>query len=172
MSVIINWLRSLAAYVALVLYIAIVGPPALAVAVLTGRAGHVFALGRFGATAVRRLLGIRLDVSGLEHVVGGPADPLLHQPSQQRGRCRVRSAVPRCPRLRGLYKAEMGKLPVLGRAMRLVGFVPVDRANRSSAIASVDAAAARLAAGDSFLIAPRARGPATAGCSRSRRADS
>ena len=61
---------------------------------------------------------------------------------------------PRCPRLRGLYKAEMGKLPVLGRAMRLVGFVPVDRANRASAIASVDAAAARLAAGDSFLIAP------------------
>jgi 1-acyl-sn-glycerol-3-phosphate acyltransferase len=37
----------------------------------------------------------------------------------------------------------------------------VDRANRASAIASVDAAAARLAAGDSFIIAPegtRARG--------------
>ena len=45
---------------------------------------------------------------------------------------------PRCPRLRGLYKAEVGKLPVLGRAMRLVGFVPVDRANRARAIASVD----------------------------------
>jgi 1-acyl-sn-glycerol-3-phosphate acyltransferase len=154
MSVIINWLRSLAAYVALVLYIAIVGPPALAVAVLTGRAGHVFALGRFGATAVRRLLGIRLDVSGLEHVVGDRPTLYCINHRSNVDVVAFEALFPRCPRLRGLYKAEMGKLPVLGRAMRLVGFVPVDRANRASAIASVDAAAARLAAGDSFLIAP------------------
>jgi 1-acyl-sn-glycerol-3-phosphate acyltransferase len=38
--------------------------------------------------------------------------------------------------------------------MRLVGFVPVERANRASAIASVDAAVRRLEAGDSFVIAP------------------
>jgi len=154
MSVIINWLRSLAAYVALVLYIAIVGPPALAVAVLTGRAGHVFALGRFGATAVRRLLGIRLDVSGLEHVVGDRPTLYCINHRSNVDVVAFEALFPRCPRLRGLYKAEMGKLPVLGRAMRVVGFVPVDRANRASAIASVDAAAARLAAGDSFLIAP------------------
>jgi len=154
MSLVINWLRSLAAFVLLGLYIAIVGPPALAVALLTGRVGHVFALGRAGAKAVRMLLGIRLDVSGLEHVVGDrPALYLINHRSNV-DVVAFEALFPRCPRLRGLYKAEIGKIPVLGTAMRLVGFVPVDRANRSSAIASVDAAAARLMAGDSFVIAP------------------
>jgi len=138
-----------------------VGPPALAVAFLTGRSGHVFALGRFGATAVRVLLGLRLEVWGLERVVG--ARPALYCINHRSNVDVVafEALFPRCPRLRGLYKAEVGKVPVLGRAMQLVGFVPVDRANRASAIASVDAAAARLAAGDSFIIAPegtRARG--------------
>jgi 1-acyl-sn-glycerol-3-phosphate acyltransferase len=153
--------RSLTAYVLLSLYIGIVGPPALAVAFLTGRAGHVFALGRFGAKAVRMFLGLRLVVSGLQHVVG--ERPTLYCINHRSNVDVVafEALFPRCPRLRGLYKAELGRIPVLGRAMRLVGFVPVDRANRASAIASVDAAAAQLAAGDSFMIAPegtRARG--------------
>ena len=161
MPPIVHQLRSLAALVLLALYIAIVGPPALAVAFLTGRSGHVFALGRFGATAVRVLLGLRLEVWGLERVVG--ARPALYCINHRSNVDVVafEALFPRCPRLRGLYKAEVGKVPVLGRAMQLVGFVPVDRANRASAIASVDAAAARLAAGDSFIIAPegtRARG--------------
>jgi 1-acyl-sn-glycerol-3-phosphate acyltransferase len=154
MSLVINWLRSLTAFVLLGLYIAIVGPPALAVALLTGRVGHVFALGRFGAKAVRMFLGIRLDVSGLEHVVGDRPTLYCINHRSNVDVVAFEALFPRCPRLRGLYKAEIGKIPVLGRAMRLVGFVPVDRANRSSAIASVDAAAARLKAGDSFVIAP------------------
>ncbi|MFO7692646.1 MAG: lysophospholipid acyltransferase family protein [Vicinamibacterales bacterium] len=154
MSLIINWLRSLVSYVLLGLYIGIVGPPALAVAFLSGRAGHVLALGRFGARAVRRLLGIRLEVSGLEHVAGDRPTLYCINHRSNVDVVAFEALYPRCPRLRGLYKAEMGKLPVLGRAMRLVGFVPVDRANRASAIASVDAAAERLRAGDSFIIAP------------------
>jgi len=154
MSRIIHWWRSLAAYILLALYIAIVGPPALAVAFLTGRAGHIFALGRFGASAVRRMLGIRLEVSGLEHVVADRPTLYCINHRSNVDVVAFEALFPRCPRLRGLYKAEVGRVPVLGRAMRLVGFVPVDRANRASAIASVDAAAERLMAGDSFLIAP------------------
>jgi 1-acyl-sn-glycerol-3-phosphate acyltransferase len=150
----IYWLRSLASYLLLGLYIAIVGPPALAAAFLTGQSGHVFALGRFGARAVRRLLGIRLVSEGLEHVdAARPAVYCINHRSNV-DVVAFEALFPRCPRLRGLYKAEMGRIPVLGRAMRVVGFVPVDRENRASAIASVDAAAARLVAGDSFLIAP------------------
>jgi len=162
MPPVVHSIRSLVAFVLLALYILVVGPPALAVAFLTGGSGHVFALGRFGATAVRRLLGIRLTVSGLEHVVAErPALYCINHRSNV-DVVAFEALFPKCPRLRGLYKAELGKLPVLGRAMRLVGFVAVDRANRASAIASVDAAASRMRAGDSFLIAPegtRARGP-------------
>jgi len=154
MSLTINWLRSLTVYILLVLYIGIVGPPALAAAILTGRAGHVFTLGRFGASAVRRLLGLRLEVSGLEHVAGDRPTLYCINHRSNVDVVAFEALFPRCPRLRGLYKAEMGRLPVLGRALRLVGFVPVERSNRASAIASVDAAAERLRAGDSFLIAP------------------
>ena len=56
--------------------------------------------------------------------------------------------------VRALGKQELFKLPVLATAMRLGGFVPVDRSNRESAIASVKNAAALAADGASFLIAP------------------
>jgi len=68
----------------------------------------------------------------------------------------------RCPRLRVMYKAEMGKLPILGVAMRMAGLVPVARGDRDKAIEAVDLAVTRLQAGDSFLLAPegtRGRGP-------------
>jgi 1-acyl-sn-glycerol-3-phosphate acyltransferase len=162
MPPIVHWLRSIAAFVLLALYILVVGPPALAAAFLSGRSGHVFTLGRFGATMVRRLLGIGLDVSGLEHVVAGRPTIYCINHRSNVDVVAYEALFPRCPRLRGLYKAEVGRVPVLGRAMRLVGFVPVNRANRASAIASVDAAAARMLDGDSFMIAPegtRARGP-------------
>jgi 1-acyl-sn-glycerol-3-phosphate acyltransferase len=61
---------------------------------------------------------------------------------------------PRCPGLRVLYKAEMGKLPVLGTAMRVAGFVPVHRADRDRAFEAVDLAVTRLGEGLSFLLAP------------------
>ena len=154
MLVVFNGLRSVVAYVVLCLYLAIVGPPALAVAFLTGRAQHVLVLGQFGARSVRQLLGIRLRTEGLEHVDGRrPAVYCInHRSNVDVVAFEVLFA--RCPRLRGLYKAEMGKLPILGRALRLVGFVPVDRGHRSRAFEAVDAAAARLAAGDSILLAP------------------
>ena len=150
----VHAVRSFACYVLLALYIALVGPPALGAAFLTGRVGHVFALGRLGASAVRRLLGIRLEVDGLEHVAGDRAAVYCINHRSNADVVAFEALFPSCPRLRGLYKAELGRVPILGRAMRLVGFVPVDRANRASAIAAVDQAAARLAAGDSFLIAP------------------
>ncbi len=154
MSAILYRLRSFTAYLFLAIYIAAVGPPALAAAFLTGRSGHVFALGRFGATVVRRMLGIRLEVCGLEHVVGDRPTLYCINHRSLADVVAFEALFPKCLRLRGLYKAELGKVPILGRAMRLVGFVPVDRGNRTSAIASVDAAAERLVAGDSFIIAP------------------
>lgn len=56
--------------------------------------------------------------------------------------------------VRVLLKKQVFKLPVLATAMRLGGFVPVDRSNRASAIESVRNAARLAAEGASFLIAP------------------
>lgn len=148
------WIRSLAAYLFLILYIGLVGPPALLLAAATGRPGLLFVLGHFAARTARRLLGIRFTVVGLERVDGTrPAVYCINH------RSNIDVVVfeilyTRCPRLRAVYKAELDRLPVLGRVLRIAGFVPVRRADRERAMEAVDTAAARLAAGDSFLLAP------------------
>ena len=58
------------------------------------------------------------------------------------------------PRMHILYKHEIDQIPVLARAFRLGGFIPIDRRNRESAARSINAGAASLRAGNSFLIFP------------------
>jgi 1-acyl-sn-glycerol-3-phosphate acyltransferase len=58
------------------------------------------------------------------------------------------------PRMHILYKHEIDQIPVLARAFRLGGFIPIDRRNKESAVRSISAGAASLKAGNSFLIFP------------------
>lgn len=53
-----------------------------------------------------------------------------------------------------LAKQELFRIPLLGRAMRQLGDVPVDRGKGRSALRSLDAAAARIAAGTSVVVFP------------------
>jgi 1-acyl-sn-glycerol-3-phosphate acyltransferase len=145
-------LRSLATYVALALYILLVAPPGLAAALAFRWKSLLYVLGHAGIRLGLLLSGIRYRVSGREHVP-------------------VRRAVVFCanhesnidppvlfetldPRLHILYKAELSKLPLLGPAMRVGGFVAVDRANRDQSFASIAQGAESLRAGNSFLIFP------------------
>ncbi|HUQ71673.1 MAG TPA: lysophospholipid acyltransferase family protein [Planctomycetaceae bacterium] len=58
------------------------------------------------------------------------------------------------PRLHILYKHEIDRIPVLARAFRMGGFIPIDRSRKESAMRSIEAGAASLRAGNSFLIFP------------------
>jgi 1-acyl-sn-glycerol-3-phosphate acyltransferase len=58
------------------------------------------------------------------------------------------------PRLHILYKAEIDAIPILARAFRYGGFIPVDRRNKEAAMRSIEAGAASIRAGNSFLIFP------------------
>ncbi len=58
------------------------------------------------------------------------------------------------PNVRMVAKKELFDLPVFGRAIREAGFVPVDRGNTESAIASLASAKNHLAAGTHLWIAP------------------
>ncbi len=53
-----------------------------------------------------------------------------------------------------LYKHEIDRIPILARAFRMGGFIPVDRRNKESAMRSIEAGAESLRAGNSFLIFP------------------
>ena len=154
MSTLLAWLRSVAAYGFLCVYVLVVGPPGLLVTRFTGRVAHLFRLGYHGARTARRLLGIRLRVVGADRVDGArPAVYVINHRSNVDAIV-FEALFPRCPRLRIIYKAEMGKLPILGPAMQIAGFVPVERRDRDRAVAAVDLAVDRIRAGDSFLLAP------------------
>jgi len=144
--------RSVLTYVAISLYVLVVAPPGLFLAVVFRWKGLLYILGHIGIRLGLLLSGIGYRVSGREHVPASGAvvfcanhqsnidPPVLFQALH--------------PRLRVLYKAELSKLPLLGRAMQVGGFVPVERRNREQSFASIARGAESLRAGHSFLIFP------------------
>ncbi len=144
--------RSAATFVAIALYVLITAPPGLLLAQLFKWPGVLYVLGHGGVGLALKLAGIRTVVRGREHLAPGRAvvfcanhqsnvdPPVLFQVLH--------------PRLHILYKAELSRLPLLGRVLILGEFVPVERANREAAMASVSRGADSLRAGHSFLIFP------------------
>jgi 1-acyl-sn-glycerol-3-phosphate acyltransferase len=55
---------------------------------------------------------------------------------------------------RWLAKKELFRVPVWGPAMRMAGYIPIDRSHGRQAIKSLDEAAQKIAAGTSVIIFP------------------
>lgn len=144
--------RSFATYVAVSLYVLIVAPPAMLLAIAFGWKEHLYVLGHLGVRLGLFLSGISYRIRGREHVPTNRAvvfcsnhqsnidPPLLFEVLH--------------PRVHILYKHELDQLPVLARAFRIGGFIPVDRRNKESAMRSIEAGAASIRSGNSFLIFP------------------
>src|SRR3982751_1022919 len=63
--------------------------------------------------------------------------------------------VPKIPkRTAVLVKKELFRIPLLGKAMRMASFVPVDRSNRDAAIASIQRATEVMKSGVNITIFP------------------
>jgi 1-acyl-sn-glycerol-3-phosphate acyltransferase len=150
--VLIATIRSVATYVAVSLYVLIVAPPAMLVAILFGAKNHLYVLGHGGVRLGLFLSGIRYRVAGRQHVpIGGAAVYCANHQSNVDPPV-LFDAVH--PRIHILYKAELDAIPILARAFRLGGFIPVDRRNKEAALRSIEAGAASLRSGNSFLIFP------------------
>ena len=120
---------------------------------LTGDIGPMYRAAMTTIALGLRAAGIRVEVSGLEHVPAGRPclflanhvsnlDPPVLLPVLP-GRCSV------------LLKKELMAIPILGTAMRLGKYVPVERgARREAARESVRAAAEALRSGLHILIFP------------------
>jgi 1-acyl-sn-glycerol-3-phosphate acyltransferase len=144
--------RSVLTYVAVSLYVLIVAPPGMLISALFGAKQHLYVLGHIGVRLGLALSGIRYRVAGREHVPRGRAAVYCSNHQSNVDPPLLFDAVH--PRLHILYKAELEALPVLARAFRYGGFIPVDRRNKEAALRSIDAGAASLRAGNSFLIFP------------------
>jgi 1-acyl-sn-glycerol-3-phosphate acyltransferase len=152
-------IRSLIAYVAIVAYILVAAPMALLLGVVFRWKGGMFILGHAGVGLALALTGIRYRVSGREHLPPETAvvfcanhesnvdPPVLFRALHSR--------------LHILYKAELRKVPIMRTLFDVGGYVPIERGNRETAMASIDTAAASLRSGHSFLIFPEGtRSPA------------
>ncbi len=122
------------------------------VTLVTQRIDFLYRIAMWTARAAARLGGVRVETAGLDrldlsrsyifmanHVSN--ADPPLLIP-----------ALPR--RTSVLVKKELFRVPLLGRAMRMARLVPIDRANKEAAIASVRNAAGVIEAGIDMTVFP------------------
>jgi 1-acyl-sn-glycerol-3-phosphate acyltransferase len=98
-----------------------------------------------------RAAGIRVEVTGLENVPAGVSCIFLSNHVSNLDPPVIFPALP--GRASVLLKKELMRIPLLGTAMRLAKFVPVERGSRRDAAqASVAAAAAALRSGLHILI--------------------
>lgn len=144
--------RSFLAYIAVSLYVLVAAPIGMLVAMTTGWVDFLYILGHAGAQLGFWLAGIRWKVDGKENV---PADRAVVVCANHQSNVDppvIFRAVH--PRLRVLYKHEIDQIPLLPRAFKMAGFIPIDRRNREAAMRSIEKGAAALRAGRSFLIFP------------------
>lgn len=144
-------IRTILAVIYFALGILLVMPWLILWSFLTGSADFMY---RVAMTVVRtgvRIMGVRVRVEGTDNIPPGVCifaanhvsniDPLAFVP-----------AIPR--RVGLLVKSELFRVPILAKAMRMSGFVPVQRENREAAAGSVEEALKYLKEGLSFAVYP------------------
>lgn len=147
--------RSVLTYLAVSLYVLVVGPPLLLVAILFKRVPLLYAAGLGGVKLGLWLSGIKVRLHGEGHLQHDRAAVYaVNHTSNVEPPILFLALSPLFPRLRVLYKAELRKLPILVRAWDLAGFVPLERGNREQSLPAIDRAAEALRQGNSFLIFP------------------
>jgi 1-acyl-sn-glycerol-3-phosphate acyltransferase len=144
--------RSVAAYVAVSLYVATAAPIGMALAIVFRWKNLLYVLGHWGVTVGTSLAGIRTRVAGRENVPAGQAVVFCSNHQSNIDPPILFNALHR--RLHVLFKKELTKLPLLGKAFQVGGFVPIDRASREQSMAAIDQAAESLRQGNSFLTFP------------------
>jgi 1-acyl-sn-glycerol-3-phosphate acyltransferase len=144
--------RSAATYLAVSLYVLIVGPPGMLLAIAFGWKRLLYWLGHGGVWLALALSGIRYRVIGKENL---PLDRAAVYCSNHESNVDPPVLFDAMhPIMHILYKHEIDRIPILARAFRMGGFIPVDRRNKEAAMRSIEAGARSIRSGNSFLIFP------------------
>jgi 1-acyl-sn-glycerol-3-phosphate acyltransferase len=144
--------RSIATYVAVALYTFVTGLVGMLLATLFGWTDLLYIFGHGGVRLATALSGIKYRVAGTGNLPRDRAAVYCCNHQSNVDPPILYTALH--PRMHILYKREIDRIPVLARAFRMGGFIPIDRGNKESAMQSIDAGARSLQAGNSFLIFP------------------
>ncbi len=144
--------RTVATYVAVSLFVLIAGPLGMLLAIVFQWKSLLYWLGHLGVRLALFTSGISFRVRGREQL---PLDRAAVYCSNHQSNVDPPVLFEALhPRMHILYKHEIDQIPILARAFRLGGFIPVDRRNRDSALRSIENGAASIRSGNSFLIFP------------------
>jgi 1-acyl-sn-glycerol-3-phosphate acyltransferase len=114
--------------------------------------GILYIFGHGGVRLGLALCGIKVRVAGREHI---PLDrAAVYCANHQSNVDPPILFTSLHPRMHIVYKAEIDAIPLLARAFRHGGFVPIERRNKEAAMRSLEVGAESLRAGNSFLIFP------------------
>jgi 1-acyl-sn-glycerol-3-phosphate acyltransferase len=150
--VLIAAVRSVIAYIAVSLYVLIVAPVGMLLAVAFRWKNLLYILGHGGVRLGLTLTGISFSLEGADHLLRGRAAVYCSNHESNVDPPVLFEALH--PRMHILYKQEIDGLPILGRAFHLGGFIPIDRRKKEAAMRSIEAGARSLRDGNSFLIFP------------------
>jgi 1-acyl-sn-glycerol-3-phosphate acyltransferase len=145
-------IRSVATYLAISLYVLVAAPVGMALALAFRWKNLLYILGHWGVRLALATSGISFKVKGREKVLAGRAAVYCANHQSNVDPPILFEALH--PRMHIVFKAELNAIPLLARAFRLGGFIPIDRRNKEAAMRSLEAGAASLRAGNSFLIFP------------------
>jgi 1-acyl-sn-glycerol-3-phosphate acyltransferase len=152
---VISAIRSVATYVAVTLYIALVGTPFVLLALVIRSPAILYQVGLVGVRLGELLSGIRVRVVDGHHIQRTRAAVYaVNHTSNVEPPILYGALSDLFPRLRIVYKAELRKLPILVQAFDLGGFVPLQRGRPEQSLPAIERAAAALRDGNSFLIFP------------------
>lgn len=133
-------------------YVVFAGVLGIPTTLITGDITFLWNLAMWGARAGVKLGGIKVIAVGREQL--DPKAAYIYM-SNHVSNIDPPAQVPELPqRIAVMAKAELFRIPILGRAMRLAQFVPVDRKNRDAAIDSVREAVRTVQGGMSMLVYP------------------
>jgi 1-acyl-sn-glycerol-3-phosphate acyltransferase len=144
-------LRAIFICIFLPLYALLAGPPLLLYTLISRNPNPLYWGGVKGVMFLVRAIGIKVRVAGRERIPTGACLFVANHTSSADAPAVV-GAIPR--RVAILLKESLFQWPIAGQAFTLAGFIPVNRGDRDSAIASVEKATASLRRGQSFLIYP------------------
>ncbi len=128
------------------------GPVAVVAARIKGSGTPAHSIAQRWARTVFFLLGIRVEVSGLENVSLDRPVIFACNHASQMDILALYLALP--VEFRFVVKEELFRIPVMGMAMTAAGYVPINRSGGKAAIRSLKEAARRIREGASVVIFP------------------
>ncbi len=142
--------RSLVVVVVTAFYIALVGPPVLLHEWLTGSAELVYRTGVAGVRLAMWLAGIRVRTEGMDRLEAGQTY-LYVMNHASNADVAIIGILP--ARVAAMAKHTLFGIPLLGRALRVTGFIPIVRGT-AQASTTVEAGVATLRKGLSLFAYP------------------